>query len=51
MLFGEATILLAIPLAAVIATLFDVLVLHRDPGDQERAGGALPAQEGRRGVG
>ena len=35
MLFGEATILLAIPLAAVIATLFDVLVLHRDPGDEE----------------
>jgi predicted PurR-regulated permease PerM len=35
LLFGEATILLAIPLAAVIATLFDVLVLHRDPGDQE----------------
>jgi len=34
-LFGEATILLAIPLAAVIATLFDVLVLNRDPGEQE----------------
>ena len=35
LLFGEATILLAIPLAAVIATLFDVLVLNRDPGDQD----------------
>jgi predicted PurR-regulated permease PerM len=35
LLFGEATVLLAIPLAAVIATLFDVVVLNRDPGDQE----------------
>jgi predicted PurR-regulated permease PerM len=35
LLFGEATILLAIPLAAVIATLFDVLVLNKDPGDQQ----------------
>jgi predicted PurR-regulated permease PerM len=34
LLFGEVTILLAIPLAAVIATLFDVLVLNRDQGDQ-----------------
>ncbi|HEV8250991.1 MAG TPA: AI-2E family transporter, partial [Gaiellaceae bacterium] len=35
LLFGEATVLLAIPLAAVIATLFDVVVLNRDPRDQE----------------
>jgi predicted PurR-regulated permease PerM len=35
LLFGKATVLLAIPLAAVITTLFDVLVLNRDPGDEE----------------
>ena len=35
LLFGEATVLLAIPLAAVVSTLFDVLVLNRDPGEEE----------------
>ena len=35
LLFGEATVLLAIPLVAVITTLFDVLVLNRDPGDED----------------
>jgi predicted PurR-regulated permease PerM len=34
LLFGEATVLLAIPFAAVISTLFDVLVLNRDPGEE-----------------
>jgi predicted PurR-regulated permease PerM len=44
-LFGEATILLAIPLAAVIATLFDVLVLNRDPGDQDAPAVLFPSRE------
>jgi predicted PurR-regulated permease PerM len=35
LLFGEAAVLLAIPLAAVVSTLFDVLVLNRDPGEEE----------------
>jgi len=34
-LFGEAAVLLAIPFAAVIATLFDVLVLRKDPGEED----------------
>jgi predicted PurR-regulated permease PerM len=35
LLFGAAAVLLAIPLAAVVSTLFDVLVLNRDPGDED----------------
>jgi predicted PurR-regulated permease PerM len=35
LLFGKATVLLAIPLAAVVSTLFDVLVLNRDPGEED----------------
>jgi predicted PurR-regulated permease PerM len=35
LLFGEVTVLLAIPLAAVVSTLFDVLMLNRDPGEEE----------------
>ena len=45
LLFGEATILLAIPLAAVIATLFDVFVLNRDPGDEDVPTVLFPSNE------
>ncbi len=34
-LFGGFAVLLAIPLAAVLATLVDVLVRHHDPADQD----------------
>jgi predicted PurR-regulated permease PerM len=34
-LFGGFAVLLAIPLAAVLATLVDVLVRHRDPSQEE----------------
>jgi predicted PurR-regulated permease PerM len=34
-LFGEWAVLLAIPLAAVAATLLDVVVLNKDPADEE----------------
>ena len=34
-LFGGFAVLLAIPLAAVLATLVDVLVRHRDPAQEE----------------
>jgi predicted PurR-regulated permease PerM len=45
LLFGEVTILLAIPLASVIATLFDVLVLNRDPAEQEVPTVLFPSNE------
>lgn len=35
LLFGEFAVLLAIPLAAVIATLFDVIVRDKDPAAEE----------------
>ncbi len=35
LLFGGAYVLLATPLAAVLATLMDVIVLDRDPGEQD----------------
>ena len=35
LLFGEFAVLLAIPLAAVIGTLVEVILLHHDPADQE----------------
>jgi predicted PurR-regulated permease PerM len=44
-LFGELAVLLAIPLAAVIATLFEVVVLERDPADQEVPTVLFPAQD------
>ena len=34
-LFGGFAVLLAIPIAAVLATLVDVLVRHRDPAMEE----------------
>ena len=44
-LFGEAAILLAIPLAAVVATLFSVLVLDRDPSAEEVPTVLFPSSE------
>jgi predicted PurR-regulated permease PerM len=44
-LFGELAVLLAIPLAAVLATLFEVVVLERDPTDQDVPTVLFPAQD------
>lgn len=38
LLFGGAYVLLATPLAAVLATLMDVIVLDRDPGEEDVPG-------------
>ena len=35
LLFGEFAVLLAIPIAAVIGTLIDVIVLNKDPADED----------------
>jgi predicted PurR-regulated permease PerM len=35
LLFGELAVLLAIPLAAVLATLFDVIVRDKDPSEED----------------
>ena len=35
LLFGEVAVLLAIPIAAVLATLVDVIVLDKDPAEEE----------------
>jgi len=45
LLFGELAVLLAIPLAAVVGTLFEVVVLERDPADQEVPTVLFPAQD------
>ena len=45
LLFGGFAVLLAIPLAAVIATLVDVLVRHRDPAQQEVPTVLFPAKD------
>jgi predicted PurR-regulated permease PerM len=44
-LFGGLAVLLAIPLAAVLATLFEVVVLDRDPAEQEVPTVLFPAQD------
>jgi predicted PurR-regulated permease PerM len=44
-LFGEFAVLLAIPLAAVIATLIDVIVLDVDPAEEEVPTVLFPARE------
>jgi predicted PurR-regulated permease PerM len=44
-LFGELAVLLAIPLAAVLATLFEVVVLERDPSEQDVPTVLFPAQD------
>ncbi len=44
-LFGGFAVLLAIPLAAVLATLVDVLVRHRDPAEQDVPTVLFPAKD------
>ncbi len=44
-LFGGFAVLLAIPLAAVLATLIDVLIRHRDPSAEEVPTVLFPAKE------
>jgi predicted PurR-regulated permease PerM len=44
-LFGELAVLLAIPLAAVLGTLFEVVVLERDPSEQEVPTVLFPAKD------
>jgi predicted PurR-regulated permease PerM len=44
-LFGELALLLAIPLAAVVGTLFEVVVLNRNPADQDVPAVLFPAQD------
>jgi predicted PurR-regulated permease PerM len=43
-LFGEFAVLLAIPLTAVLATLFEVVVLERNPAEQAVPTVLFPAQ-------
>jgi predicted PurR-regulated permease PerM len=45
LLFGELAVLVAIPLAAVAATLFDVIVRDKDPADQDVPTVLFPAQD------
>jgi len=45
LLFGEVAVLLAIPLAAVMATLFDVIVRNRDPAQEDVPTVLFPAQD------
>ncbi|MEO8290951.1 MAG: AI-2E family transporter [Gaiellaceae bacterium] len=44
-LFGGFAVLLAIPFAAVLATLIDVIVRHRNPADEEVPAVLFPAKE------
>jgi predicted PurR-regulated permease PerM len=45
-LFGGFAVLLAIPFAAVLATLVDVVVRHRNPADEEAPAVLFAAKEG-----
>jgi predicted PurR-regulated permease PerM len=45
LLFGELALLLAIPLAAVLATLFDVIVREKDPAEEDVPTVLFPAQD------
>jgi predicted PurR-regulated permease PerM len=44
-LFGPFYVLLSVPLASVVATLIDVLVLERDPGNQRVPTVIFPAKD------
>lgn len=44
-LFGGFAVLLAIPFAAILATLVDVVVRHRNPADEEVPAVLFPAKE------
>jgi predicted PurR-regulated permease PerM len=45
LLFGEFAVLLAIPLAAAAATLFDVIVRDKDPAEEDVPTVLFPAQD------
>jgi predicted PurR-regulated permease PerM len=45
LLFGEFAVLVAIPLAAVVATLFDVIVRDKDPAEEDVPTVLFPAQD------
>ena len=45
MLFGGFSVLLAIPMAAVVATLIDVIVLDKDPAEEEVPTVLFPAKD------
>jgi predicted PurR-regulated permease PerM len=45
LLFGEFAVLLAIPIAAVIGTLVDVIVLDKDPAEEDVPTVIFPAKE------
>jgi predicted PurR-regulated permease PerM len=45
LLFGEFAVLLAIPLAAVVATLFDVIVRDKNPAEEDVPTVLFPAQD------
>jgi predicted PurR-regulated permease PerM len=45
LLFGDFAVLLAIPLAAVAATLFDVIVRDKDPAEEDVPTVLFPAQD------
>ena len=45
-LFGEFAVLLAIPIAAVVATLVDVIVRGKDPTEEEVPAVIFSAKEG-----
>jgi hypothetical protein len=44
-LFGEFAVLLAIPLAAVMATLVDVVLLNKDPAQEDVPTVLFPAKD------
>jgi predicted PurR-regulated permease PerM len=45
LLFGGFAVLIAIPMAAVLATLFDVIVRNKNPSDEEVPTVLFPAQD------
>ena len=45
LLFGEFAVLLAIPIAAVVATLFDVILLDKNPAEEDVPAVIFPAQD------
>ena len=45
LLFGEFAVLLAIPLAAVIGTLFEVILLDKDPAEEDVPSVLFPAKD------
>jgi predicted PurR-regulated permease PerM len=44
-LFGGFAVLLAIPFAAVLATLVDVIVRHRNPAEEDVPAVLFPAKD------